>query len=62
MPLAQRVCQSTLSGGLGELGPQNGVAAEQPNNERHKCRIPRSVSDFCVMDSSDSGGARGSPR
>jgi hypothetical protein len=57
MPLTQRVCQSTLSGGLGELGPQKGgsgghppVAAEQPSNERQECRIPRSASDFCVMD------------
>jgi hypothetical protein len=63
MPLAQRVCQSILSGGLGELGPQNGgrggcppVAAEQPSNERQECRMPRSASDFCGMDSSDSGG------
>jgi hypothetical protein len=59
MPLAQRVCQSTLSGGLGELGPQKGgspVAAEQPSNERQECRIPRSANDFCVMDSADSGG------
>jgi hypothetical protein len=24
MPLAQRVCKSTYSGGLGELGPQKG--------------------------------------
>jgi hypothetical protein len=68
MPLAQRVCQSTLSGGLGELGPQKGgsggippVAAQQPNNERQEGRIPRSASDFCVIDSSDSGGAGGSP-
>jgi hypothetical protein len=41
MPLAQRVCQSILSGGLGELGPQKGgtggmppVTAEQPSNNR----------------------------
>jgi hypothetical protein len=30
MPLAQRVCKSTLSGGLGELGPQNGGRGASP--------------------------------
>jgi hypothetical protein len=30
MPLAQRVCQSILSGGLGELGPQKGGSGGMP--------------------------------
>jgi hypothetical protein len=30
MPLVQRVCKSILSGGLGELGPQNGGSGGHP--------------------------------